>query len=95
MQFSYRIVTTSLFVRDVKKCTRKEPRLKATIMNVQDILEADPYNRSGYHNIRKLEGLKKGEGIFRLRIGDYRIRYDIIGNGIVLYSFRNRKDAYR
>lgn len=53
------------------------------------------YNLAREHNIKKLEGLKKGEGVYRLRIRDFRIRYDCIGSDIVIYSFRDRKDAYR
>ncbi|MEK7648961.1 MAG: type II toxin-antitoxin system RelE/ParE family toxin [Patescibacteria group bacterium] len=95
MATPYQLHTTSLFVRDVKHSLKKNLRLKLIVENAQSILESDPYNRSGHHNIRKLQGLKVGEGIFRLRIGDYRIRYDIIKNDVVLYSFRDRKDAYR
>ena len=35
-----------------------------------------------------------GEGQYRIRIGDYRIRYDIIGTEVILYSFKHRKAAY-
>ena len=91
----YSLQTTSLFLRDVKKCTKKEPRTREIIERAQNILESDPYNTAKEHDIKKLEGLKNGEGIFRLRIRDYRIRYDVLNSDIVLHSFRNRIDAYR
>lgn len=91
----YSLLTTSLFARDVKKYTEKETRLKEIIEHAKNVLETDPYNISQGYNIRKLEGLKEGEGVFRLRLRDYRIRYDIVGSDVVLYSFRNRKEAYR
>ena len=38
-------------------------------------LKEDPYNRSGKHDIKKLASLKPGEGQWRIRAGDYRLRY--------------------
>jgi len=49
---------------------------------------------SGQHKIKKLAGLKTGEGQWRVRWRDYRLRYDIFGSEVVLHSFRHRKDAY-
>jgi len=43
---------------------------------------------------RKLAGLKPGEGQWRIRAGDYRLRYDVFGHDIVLYALRHRKEAY-
>jgi mRNA-degrading endonuclease RelE of RelBE toxin-antitoxin system len=34
-------------------------------------------------------------GQWRIRVGDYRIRYDIEGNRVLLYRVRHRKDIYR
>lgn len=58
------------------------------------ILTEDPHNRSGRHQIKKLAGLKAGEGQWRIRWRDYRLRYDIFGQEVVLHSFRHRKEAY-
>ena len=58
------------------------------------LLEDDPYNQSGRHKIKKLAVVKAGDGQWRIRFGDYRLRYDIVGNDVVLDSFRDRKDAY-
>lgn len=44
-------------------------------------------------NIKKLSGVKIG--VWRLRIGDWRIRYDVIGLEIRLHIIRHRKDVYR
>lgn len=59
-----------------------------------DILRRDPYNRNGQHPIKKLTGYKAGEGQWRIRWKEYRLRYDILGSDVVLYSFRHRKEAY-
>lgn len=58
-------------------------------------LRQDPYNRGRQHKIRKLKGLKVGEGQWRIALGDYRIRYDIVGREVVLYSCKLRREAYR
>lgn len=95
MATRYRILTTSLFGRDLKKASRKYSDISGILERAILILQSDPFNLTREHNIKKLEGLKKGDGVYRLRIRDFRIRYDCIGSNIVLYSFRDRKDAYR
>ena len=32
---------------------------------------------------------------YRLRVGDYRILFELENNTVVIYRIRNRKDAYR
>ena len=43
--------------------------------------------------IKKLKG--KGVGQWRLEVWPYRVRYDIVGQDVVLYRVRHRKDIYR
>ncbi|MCL5773985.1 MAG: hypothetical protein M1536_06350 [Firmicutes bacterium] len=52
------------------------------------------YNSSSSHDIKKLTAVEHGEGQFRIRSGNYRLRYDIFGKNVVLYSARDRKEAY-
>jgi len=59
------------------------------------MLATDPHNHRRQAQIRKLEDVPPGEGQYRLRIGDYRLRYDIMGEEVVLHSFRPRRDSYR
>jgi mRNA-degrading endonuclease RelE of RelBE toxin-antitoxin system len=60
------------------------------------ILSADPHNRSARHPIRKLQGVPQGEGQYRLRLGRWRFRYDVLGNEVVLhYTGLRREDTYR
>ncbi len=58
------------------------------------VLERDPYNATGRHDIKKLAGVRHGEGQWRPRLSDYRLRYDIVSQDVILYSFRHRKEAY-
>lgn len=60
-----------------------------------EALKQDPYNRGRQHNIKKLRGVKKGEGQWRIASGDYRIRYDIFGQDVLLYSCKHRREVYQ
>ncbi len=95
MEASYRIVITSFFAKDVRRQSKKDRRALKEVENLKGTLAADPYNLSKRFDIRKLKGLKPGEGQFRIRVKDYRLRYDIFGRDVVLYSFRHRKDIYQ
>jgi mRNA-degrading endonuclease RelE of RelBE toxin-antitoxin system len=64
------------------------------IENLKAILGVDPYNLTKRFDVKKLKGIKPGEGQFRIRVRDYRLRYDIFGQDVVLYSFRHRRDIY-
>lgn len=59
------------------------------------ILQEDPHNVNRSYNIRKLAGVVKGEGQWRIRWGDYRVRYDIEEDDVILHSVRHRKEIYR
>jgi mRNA-degrading endonuclease RelE of RelBE toxin-antitoxin system len=94
MPSSYRILVTSFFEKDLRRQSKKDHKILTGIENLKKILETDPYNLSRRFDIRKLKGIKPGEGQFRIRIKQYRLRYDIFGLDVVLYSFRHRKDIY-
>jgi mRNA-degrading endonuclease RelE of RelBE toxin-antitoxin system len=94
MTSSYRILITSFFEKDVKRQAKKDQKISKEIEKLKEILEADPYNLSRRYDIKKLKGIKPGQGQFRIRIRDYRVRYDIFGQDVVLYSFRHRRDIY-
>lgn len=53
-------------------------------------LKKDPYSGK---NIRKLSSVDVG--VFRLRIGDWRLCYDVVGEEIRPHIIRHRKDVYR
>jgi hypothetical protein len=60
------------------------------------ILEEDPLNRTRAHPIRKLVGIKPGDGQYRLRLGRWRFRYDVSGAEVTLRSCGlRREDTYR
>jgi mRNA-degrading endonuclease RelE of RelBE toxin-antitoxin system len=77
-----------------EKYPEETPRRSTPWRSLIALLAKDPHGRSGQHPIKKLEGVKPGEGQWRVRWGEYRLRYDIFGREVVLHSFRHRQDAY-
>jgi mRNA-degrading endonuclease RelE of RelBE toxin-antitoxin system len=90
----FRVLTTPAYERDFRTISRGHRSVLDAMEEMFVILRSDPYNRSGQHQIKKLAGTKPGEGQWRIRWKEYRLRYDILGRDVVLYSFRHRKDAY-
>ena len=87
------VCATPSFERELKKAVSKNRKLLAVFENVVVTLSIDPFNSKKEHNIKKLADVDYGK--WRLRLGDYRIRYDIGGSKVILHSIRNRRDAYK
>jgi mRNA-degrading endonuclease RelE of RelBE toxin-antitoxin system len=51
------------------------------------------FSETGSGNIKRLQGIDPPE--FRLRVGDYRVRFPIDGHILCILRVRNRKEAYR
>jgi len=81
----YQIIPTKTFLKDLEK--RIDPQYARQIEKVIDKLAKNPYQGI------KLTSIKIGQ--WRIRIGDYRIRYDIEGNKVILLRILHRKDIYR
>ena len=90
----FRVLTTPAFERGFRKASKGNPAVVEALGELLGILKEDPYNRTAQHNIRKLAGFKPGDGQWRIRWRDYRLRYDIFGGEVVLHSFRLRREAY-
>jgi len=96
MTVAFRVLVTPQFERLLRKLDKRHPDLLGCYQTVISILRVDPYNRSRNHAIRKLEGVKAGEGQYRLRLGRWRFRYDIAGQDVVLhYCGLRREETYR
>lgn len=48
---------------------------------------------AGAGNIKRLHAIEPPE--FRLRVGDYRVRFHLVGDTVVVLRVRNRREAYR
>jgi len=81
----YQIIPTKTFLKDLEK--KVNPPYARQIEKVIDKLAKNPYQGI------KLTSIKIGQ--WRIRIGDYRIRYDIEGNKVILLRILHRKDIYR
>jgi mRNA-degrading endonuclease RelE of RelBE toxin-antitoxin system len=83
----FRLVPSRVFLKDLARLPRG---VSPSVADALERLKLDPY--SG-RDTKKLSALKIG--VWRLRIGDYRVRYDIEGDEIRLHTVRHRKSAYR
>jgi mRNA-degrading endonuclease RelE of RelBE toxin-antitoxin system len=90
----FSVLTTPAFEREFRKVSKGNPILLNALEELTAILREDPYNFSGQHKIKKLVGVKPGEGQWRIRWRDYRLRYDILGRDVVMHAFRHRKEAF-
>jgi mRNA-degrading endonuclease RelE of RelBE toxin-antitoxin system len=83
----HRIVLTTKAGRE---CRKLPQGAVIFIMEALDGLSKDPFSKS--LDVKKLKAPFEG---FRLRVGEWRILYVIEGQGIMVYSIKNRKDAYK
>jgi mRNA-degrading endonuclease RelE of RelBE toxin-antitoxin system len=90
----FRVLTTPGYERDLRIILRGHQSTADAMEALLAILRRDPYNRSRRHQIKKLTACEVGEGQWRIRWKEYRLRYDILGSDVLLYSFRHRKEAY-
>ena len=91
----YAVHVTSHYERLSNKLQRRHRDFEDTERSVVGILSLDPYNRLKSHNIKKLEGVPTGEGQYRLALGRWRFRYDILGKVVLLsYCGLRREDTY-
>ena len=66
------------------------PAVQWRIMNaIETKLLTDPFQHA-----RKLVN-EKGPGLWRFRVGDYRIRFDMEDRRLIFYRVRHRREIYR
>jgi mRNA-degrading endonuclease RelE of RelBE toxin-antitoxin system len=94
MSPKFRVLTTPSFEREFRKTSKGNQINADALAELVAVLAEDPHNRSGRHAIKKLAGVRPGEGQWRIRWREYRLRYDIFGTEVVVHSFRHRKEAY-
>ncbi len=58
----FRVLTTPAFDREFRAISRKDSALVGALGELIEILSNDPHNRNGRYQIKKLAGLKPGEG---------------------------------
>jgi mRNA interferase RelE/StbE len=80
----YDLVISNRFRRDLRRLDADTHR---RVIEALEELQEDPYRG------RQLTDVRIGQ--WRIRVGDYRIRYDIEGTRVLLYRVRHRRDIYR
>lgn len=96
MTSSFSVRTTPRFDRLLKRLSKQHPMLVSTFGRALTILKVDPHNRERAHDIKKLQGVQPGDGQYRLRLGQWRFRYDIWGSEVELsYCGLRREETYR
>jgi mRNA-degrading endonuclease RelE of RelBE toxin-antitoxin system len=92
---AYSVLTTGHFDRLLKKLAPKHPDLVERFEEAIGILSLDPYNKSHKYPIKKLTEVPAGEGQYRLRSGEARVRHDVAGREVVvLYCVLRGEDSY-
>jgi hypothetical protein len=95
MTSGFTVHTTPRYERLSNKLQKGHRDFEATEKSAIAILSADPYNRTRRYHIKKLEGVQSGEGQYRLSLGRWRFRYDIVGRVVLLsYCGLRREDTY-
>jgi mRNA interferase RelE/StbE len=84
---SYRIEFVGSAEKDLRRCN---PALASNVLRRIEALQDDPTPRQS----QKLRGTER---TYRLRVGDYRVIYEVEPDirVIVVYYIRHRREAYR
>jgi mRNA-degrading endonuclease RelE of RelBE toxin-antitoxin system len=90
----FRLLPSTRFKRNFEEIYKRNRSIIRKIEPLKTILLHDPYNLSRRYDIKKLRDVPQGEGQYRIRSGKYRLRYDIIRDDVILYSFKYRKESY-
>jgi hypothetical protein len=95
MTSAFTVRMTPRYQRLSNKLQKGHRDFEAIEKSAAAILSADPYNRARRHHIKKLEGVSSGDGQYRLSLGRWRFRYDIVGWTVPLhYCGLRREDTY-
>jgi len=91
----FAVHSSSHYQRLSTKLHKGRRDFEAAELSAVAILSADPYNQSRRRHIKKLEGVPHGEGQYRLSLGRWRFRYDVLGQAVLLsYCGLRREDTY-
>jgi mRNA-degrading endonuclease RelE of RelBE toxin-antitoxin system len=92
----FAVATAPHFERLARGLRRRHADFDQHLAAALEVLRLDPYNRSRTYPIKKLKGVLVGEGQYRIRLGRWRIRYDIYDQTVLLTQCGlRREDTYR
>jgi len=91
----FTVHATSRYQRLSTKLQKGHRDFEPAEQSAVSVLSVDPFNRSRSHDIKKLEGIAAGDGQYRLALGRWRFRYDILKRVVLLsYCGLRREDTY-
>lgn len=88
MPKQFTVKLTPSFLKDLERLPAK---VQEKVLEDLTHLERNPFGPPP--KVKRLKG--KGIGQWRLRVGQYRVRYDIVGKDVPLYRVRHRKEIHR
>jgi mRNA-degrading endonuclease RelE of RelBE toxin-antitoxin system len=88
----YHVIASATFEKQYKKLLPHDRDIRELFAAALAQLEKDPTRG---RSIKKLVGIAKGDGAWRIRLGIYRARYDISGMTVLLHTIGLRKEIYR
>lgn len=95
MKSGFTVLVSPHFERLAKRLAKQQPEFHKQLRKAVTILQTDPYNQSRKHPILKLTGEQAESGQWRLRVGRWRFRYDIIDQTVELkYCGLRRENTY-
>ena len=77
------------FLDDIKNL--RDSKIKQRLLDKIEFLESAPT----LHSVSQIKKMKGFSDAWRIRIGDYRLGFRLIGDSIVLGRFLSRKQIYR
>ena len=80
----YNLIIARRFRQDLR---RLDAQMHRRVLEVLERLQEEPFQGQRLTNV--------AIGQWRIRVGDYRIRYDIEGEQVLLYRVRHRREIYR
>ena len=83
---AYELVYTKRAVKDIRRLDHK---VKERLKKVLEKFKEAPFEES----VKKLSHPELGT--YRLRIGDYRVIFDVDGDNLIILRLGHRKDIYR
>jgi len=84
-----KVAYEAAFLRDLKRVRSKKVRRR-----VQGVIE-EVKKASAPCEIMGLTKLRGYETFYRIRVGDYRIGIEIVGDTVIFARFLHRRDIYR
>ena len=91
----FMVLTAPRFESLARNLSKRHPDFSGALSEAISILATDPLNVNREHQIRKLVGVLRGDGQYRLRLRRWRFRYDLYGREVLLtYCGLRRESTY-